>query len=179
MTSKFRSCGGGSVCSQTLRVRVLESFYVHSWLLFFYCVQFLSCFWLFATPLNAALQASLFFTISQSLLKLMSIRSWCHPTISSSDSPFSSYLQSFPASGSFRMSWLLASGGQSIGDSGSVLPKNIQDWFPLGLTGLTSLKSKVHSRVFSNTTVQKHHFFSAQPYLWSNSDIHAWLLEKP
>ena len=88
---------------------------------------------------------------------------WCHPTISSSDVPFSSCLLSFPASGSFLMSWLFASGGQSIGATGSVLLMNIQYWFPLGLTGLISFQSKGLSRVFSNTTVQKHQFFGAQP----------------
>ena len=93
---------------------------------------------------------------------------WCHPTILSSVIPFSSCLQSFTASGSFLMSQLLASGRQSIGTSASVLPVNIQDWLPLGLTGLTSLQSKGLSEVFSNTTVQKHHFFGAQPSLWSN-----------
>jgi len=89
---------------------------------------------------------------------------WCHPTISSSVIPFSSCLQSFLASGSFQMSQLFASGGQSIGVSASpsVLPMNIQNWFPLGLTGWISLQSKGLSRVFSNTTVQKHQFFSAQ-----------------
>ena len=83
---------------------------------------------------------------------------WSHPTISSSVIPFSSCLQSFSASGSFPMSWVFASGGQSIGvsASASVLPVNIQDWFPLGLTGLIPLQSKGLSRVFSNTTVQKH-----------------------
>ena len=88
---------------------------------------------------------------------------WCHPTISSSVVPFASYLQSFPASGSFPMSPFFASGGQSIGASASasVLPMNIQDWFPFRLTGLTSLQSKGFSRVFSNTTVQKHQFFTS------------------
>ena len=106
---------------------------------------------------------------------------WCHPTISSSVIPFSSCLQSFPASGSFSMSQFFASGGQSIGVSAStsVLPMNIQDWFPLGLTDLISLQSKGLSRVFSNTTVQKHQIFSTQSSLWSNSHIHTWLLEKP
>ena len=87
---------------------------------------------------------------------------WCHPTISSSVIPFSSCLQSFPALGSFPMSQFFTSGGQSIGASasGSVLPMNIQDWFPLGWTGWISLLSKGLSRVFSNTTVQKHQFFS-------------------
>ena len=89
---------------------------------------------------------------------------WCHPTISSSVVPFSSCLQSFPASGSFQMSQFFPSGGQSIGvsASASVLPMNIQDWFPLGLTGWISLLSKGLSRVFSNSTVQKHQFFGAQ-----------------
>ena len=106
---------------------------------------------------------------------------WCYPTISSSVIPFSSCLQSFPASGSFPMSQFLASGGQSIGASASasVLPMNIQDWFPLGWTGQISLQSKGLSRVFSNTTVQKHQFFSTQPSLWRNSHIHTWLLKKP
>ena len=89
---------------------------------------------------------------------------WCHPTISSSVVLFSSRLQSFPASGSFPMSQLFTSGGRSIGvsASASVLPMNIQDWFPLGWTGWISLQSKGLSRVFSNTTVQKHQFFSVQ-----------------
>ena len=89
---------------------------------------------------------------------------WCHSTISSSVVPFSSHLQSFPASGSFQISQFLASGGQSIGISASVslVPMNIQDWFPLGLTGWNFLQSKGLWRVFSNTTVQKHQFFSAQ-----------------
>ena len=90
---------------------------------------------------------------------------WCHPTISSSVIPFSSHLQPFPASGSFQMSQFFTSGGRSIraSASSSVLSMNIQDWFPLGMTGCISLQSKGLSRVFfSNTTVQKHHFFSTQ-----------------
>ena len=96
---------------------------------------------------------------------------WCHPTISSSVIPFSSCPQSFPASGSFQMSQLFPSGGQSIGLSASVsvLPMNIQGWLPLGWTGWVSLQSKGLSRVFSTTTVQKHQFFGAQLSLWSNS----------
>ena len=106
---------------------------------------------------------------------------WCHPTISSSVTPFSSCLQSFPASGSLPMSQFFASGDQSIGVSAStsVLPVNIQDWFPLGWIGWISLQPKGLSRVFSNTTVQKHQFFGAQLSLWSNSHIHTQLLEKP
>ena len=89
---------------------------------------------------------------------------WCHLNISSSVIPFSSHLQYFPASGSFPMSQFFTSGGQSIRDSASasVLPMNIQDWFPLGLAGLISMQSRELSRIFSNTTVQKHQFFSAQ-----------------
>jgi len=104
-----------------------------------------------------------------------------HPTISSSVIPFSSHLQSFPASGPFQVNQFFASGGQSIrvSASASVLPTNIQDWFPLRLTGLISLQSKGLSRVFSNTTVQKHQYFSTQLSLWSNSHIRTWLLEKP
>ena len=104
---------------------------------------------------------------------------WCHPTILSNVVPFSSCLQSFLASGSFPMSQFFTSGGQSIGASASasVLSMNIQDWFPLGLTGLISLQSTVLSRVFSNTTVQKHQFFGAQPSLRFNSLIHTWLLK--
>ena len=132
----------------------------------------------FATPWTAAHRASLSFTISWSLLRLMSIESMmpsnhlilCHP--------FSSCLQSFIASGSFLMSQLFTSGGQSIGasTSSSVLPMNIQDWFPLWLTGLISLPSKGFLKVFCNTTVQKRQSFGAQPSLWSNSHIHTWLL---
>ena len=98
---------------------------------------------------------------------------WCHPTISSSVIPFSSCPQSFPASGSFPVSQLFASGGQSIAVSAStsVLPMNIQGWFPLGLTGLISLQSKGLLRVFSSTTIQNHQFFSAQPSLWPNFHI--------
>ena len=106
---------------------------------------------------------------------------WCHPTISSRIIPFSSCLQSFLPSGSFLMSQFFASGGQIIvvSASASVLPMNIQDWFPLGWTGWISLQSKGLSRVFSNTTVQKHQFFGSQLSLLSNSHIHTWLLEKP
>ena len=106
---------------------------------------------------------------------------WCHPTISSSVSPFSSCPQSFPTSGSFPMSQLFPSGGQSIGVSvsASVLLKNTQDWSPLEWTGWISLQSKGLSRVFSNTTIQKHQFFGAQFSSQSNSHIHTWPLEKP
>ena len=104
---------------------------------------------------------------------------WCHPTISSSAAPFFSCPQSFTASGSFPVSRFFASDGQSIGASASVLPMNIQGWFPLVLTSLISLMSKGLSRVFSSTTIQKSQFFSAQHFSWSNFHIHTWLLEKP
>ena len=100
---------------------------------------------------------------------------WCHPTISCSPAFFS--LRTFSASGSFPMSQLFAA--SSIGASASVLPMNIQGWSPLGLTGWISLLSKRLSRVFSNTTIWKHQFLGTQPSLWSNSDTHTWLLEKP
>ena len=106
---------------------------------------------------------------------------WYHPAISSSVIPFSSYPQSLPAAESFPMSQLFAWGGQSIGisASASLLPKKSQGWSPLGWTGWISLQSKGLSRVFSNTTVQKHQFFSVQPTSESNSHIHTWPLEKP
>ena len=144
-------------------------------------VQLFSCVWLYVTPWTAVHQASLSFTISLNLLKLVSIESvmpsnhliLCHP--------LSSHLQFFPASGSFPMSQFFTTGGHSVGASvsASVLPINIQDVFPLGLTGLISLQSKGLSRVFSNTTVQKHQFFSTQPSLKLSSHTHTWLLEKP
>jgi len=144
-------------------------------------VQSLSRAWLFATPWIAARQASLSITNSQSLLKLMSIQSVMPSSHVILHHPFSSCPQSLPASGSFPMSQLFASGGQSIGVSAlaSVLPKNTQDWSPLGWTGWISLQSKEFSRVFSNTTVQKHQFFGAQLSSQSNSHIHTWPLEKP
>ena len=106
---------------------------------------------------------------------------WCNPTISTSVIAFSFHLQSFSASGSFSMSQFFTSGGQSIGvsASASVLPMNIQDWFPLGWTAWISLQSKGLSRVFSNTTVQNHQFFSTELSSKSNSHIHTWPLEKP
>ena len=114
-------------------------------------------------------------------LNLCPLSWWCHPTILSSVVPFSSCLQSFPASGSLLLSQVFTSCGQSIGASASAsfLPVNIQNWFPLGLTGWISLQSKGLSRVFSNTKVQNHQFFSAQLSLWYSSHIHTWLLEKP
>ena len=130
-------------------------------------------------PMDCRKQASLFFTISWSFLKLMSIESVmppnhlvpCHPLL----------LLPSIFSRSFPMSQPFTSGGQNIGasTSASVLSMNSQDWFRLGLTGLISLWFKGLSRVFSDTTAQKHKIFSAQPSLWSNSLIHTWLLKKP
>ena len=106
---------------------------------------------------------------------------WCHPTILFYVIPFCSCPQCFPASGSFPMSHLFASGGQSIGASAlaPVLPINIQGWVSLGLNGFISLLSKWLSRVFSSTTVWKHQFFSSQTSLWSSFHTHTWLLGKP
>ena len=143
-------------------------------------VQLLSCCLTLVSPWTAACQASLSFTIFRSLLKC-SLSWWCHPTISSSAVCFSSCPQSFQASGSFLMSWLFAQdmeGSQSIGASASVLPMNIQDWLPLGLTGLISLLSRKLSRVFYSTAIQNHKFFDSQPSLWSSSHNCTWLLEQ-
>ena len=144
-------------------------------------VQSLSCVWLFATPWIAARQASLSITNSQSSLKLTSIKSvmpsshliLCRPLLLLPPSP--------PSIRGFPMSQLFAWGGQSTGVSAlaSFLPKNTQDWSPLEWTGWISLKCKGLSRVFSNTTVQKHQFFGTQLSSQSNSQIYTWLLEKP
>ena len=118
--------------------------------------------------------------VSEACSDLCPLSQWCHPAISSSVIP-SSCPQSFPASGSFPVSQFFASGGQSTRASASAsgLPMSIQDWFPLGLTGLVSLLSKGLSRVFSSNRVQKHQYFSTQLSLWSISHIHTWPLEKP
>ena len=127
---------------------------------------------------HAAHQASLFFTISRSLRHLMSIESVMPSNHLILCRPLFLLPSIFPASRSFP---IFESSGWSIGASASasVLPVNIQGWFPLGLTGWISLQSKGLSRVFSSTTVQKHPFFSARLSLWSTSHIHTWLLEKP
>ena len=162
----------------------------HSWKYGFFphhrpCQPFLCSYsvWLFVTPWTTACQASLPFIISQSLLKLLSIKLvmpsnhliLCHPLL---------LLPSiFPSIMAFSNELVVPSGGQSIGASASasasVLSVNIQSWFLLGLTGFISLLSKGFSRVFSSTTVRKHQFFSTQPFLWSNSHIRTWLLETP
>ena len=132
----------------------------------------------FATLYTAACQVSLSFTISWSLLKLMSSDSVMPSNHIIPFSPFSSCPLPFPASESLPISGLFTSGGQSIGASTSVLPMNIQDWFPLGLTGWISSLSKWLLRVFSGTTVQMHQFFNIQASLWPSSHIRSWLLEK-
>ena len=144
-------------------------------------VQSLSPVWLFATHGLQHTRLSCTSPTPRACSNSCPSSWWCYPTISSSVIHFSSCLQSFPESGSFPMSQVFASSGQSTGASASasVLPMNIQDWFPLGQTGLIFLQSKGLSRVFSNTTVQKHQFLDTQLTLWSNSHIHIWLLEKP
>jgi len=144
-------------------------------------VQSLSHVQLSTTPWTAAYQASVSFTSSWSLLKLMSIESVMPSNHLILCPPFLLLLSIFPSIRSLPMSWLFASGGRSIGASASasVLPMNIQGWFPWGLTGLISLLSKGLSRVFSSITIQKHQFFGTQHSLWSNFHIHRWLLEKP
>ena len=135
---------------------------------------------IFATSWIAARQASLSIINSQSLLKLMPVESVMPSSHLILFRPFSSCPQSLPASGSFPMSQLFTWGGQSIGVSAltTVLPMKTQDWSPLGWTGWISLQSKGLSRVFSNTTVQKHQFLSTQLSSQSNSHIHTWPLEK-
>ena len=146
----------------------------------FSSVQLLSRVRFFATPWIAACQGSLSITNSWSSDSCPLSR-WCHPAISSSVVPFLSCPQSLPASESFPMSQLFAWGGQSIGVSASASfpPKKTQGWFPSEWTGWISLQSKGLSRVFSNTTVQKHQFFGAQLSSQSNSHIHTWPLETP
>ena len=144
----------------------------NKWKIVVVAVHSLSHVWLFAAPWTIACQASLSFTISQSLLKFVSIESvmlsnhlgLCHP--------FSFCLQSFPASESLPMSQLFAPGSRRIGASASVFQVNIQGWFPLGLTGLIFLQSKGLSKAFSSTTIWKHQFFHAWPSLWSSCHIH-------
>ena len=152
--------------------------YVH---IQFSSVQSLSRIQLFATPWITACQASLSITNSRVHSDSCPSSQWCHPAISSSVVPFSSSPQSLPASGPFPMSQLFPWGGQSTGLSAlaSFLPKNTQGWSPLQWTGWISLQSNGLSRVFSNTTVQKHQFFGTQPSSQSNSHIHTWPLEKP
>ena len=147
----------------------------------FSSVQSLSRVRLFVTPWITAHQASLSITNSRSLLKLMSIESMITSNHLILSCPLLLLPSIFPGIRVFSNESVLHINGQSIevSASASVLPLNIQDWLPLGLTSWISLQSKGLSRVFSNTTVQKHQFFGAQLSLWSNSHIHTWLLEKP
>ena len=144
-------------------------------------VQLLSRVRLFAAPWTAACQASLSITNSQSSPKLMSIKSVMPSKHLILCCPLLLLPSIFPSIRSFQMSQCFSSGGQSIGvsASASVLPMNIQDWFPLWWTSWISLQSKGLSRVFSNTTVQKHQFFGTQLSLQSNFHVHTWLPEKP
>ena len=142
-------------------------------------VQSLSHVRLFATLWTTAHQTSLSITNCWSLLKLMSIESVMLSNHLILCRPLLLLLSIFPVSGSFPMSQFFTSGSQRIGASASVLPVNNQDWLPWGLTSLIPLQSKGLSRVFSNTTVQKHQFFGTQLSLWSNSYVHIWLPEKP
>ena len=133
---------------------------------------------LFATPWTATCQASLSIANSCSFLKLMTIESVMPSNHLIFCCPLLLRHSIFPSVMVFSNELVCHIGSQSIGASASVLPRNIHDWFPLGLTSLISLQSKALSRIFSNTTVQKHWFFSVQLSLWSNSHIHTWLLEK-
>ena len=156
-------------------IRTLSLTHTH-----FVVLQLLSFVLLFEAPQISAYQAPLSSTLFQNSL-------WFTPWVcvalwpSKSASSFSVRLRSFPASRSFQTSRLCASNDHSIGDStsASVLPMNIEEWFPFGLTGLIALQFKGLSRVFSSITIWKHQFFRAQPSLLSNSHIHTWLLEKP
>ena len=171
-----------SPLTRTLCITKDLCFLKNAFIIQFSSVQSLSCICLFATPWIAARQASLFITNTQSSHSDSCPSSQrCHPAISSSVAPFSSRPQSLPASESFPMSQLFKWGGQSTGVSAlvSFLPKKSQGWSPSEWTGWISLQSKALSRVFSNTTVQKHQFFSTQPPSQSNSHIHTWSLEKP
>ena len=149
---------------------------IHPFVVFFSFVQLLSL--TLCNPMDCSMSG---FPVLHCLLEFAQIQvhcQWYHPTISFS--VVFSCPKSLPASGSFPMSWLFASGGQNIGAStlASVLPMNIQGWFPLGLTDLISLLSKGLSRVFSSITIQKHQFFGIQSSLWCNLPMHMWLLEE-
>ena len=157
------------------------SYFLLACFVFFVVVQSLSHVRLFATTWTVHARLPCLSWSSRVCSNSWPVSQWCHPRISSSVAPCSSCPQSFPASESFPVSQFFPSGGQSMGASGSasVLPMNIQSWFPLGVTGLISLQSRRLSRVFSNTTVQKHQFVGAQLSLWSNSHVRTRQLEKP
>ena len=175
--------------SENTQLCVLAEYFINSWtspVHQFSSVQLLSRAQLFVTPWIAARQASLSFTTSQGLLKLMSLSQWCHPTISSSVIPSPPVFSLSQHQGLFQ--WV--SSLHEVANIGNLIeikvsefqlqhPVNTQGWSPLGLTGVNSLQSKGLSRIFSNITVQMRQFFGAQLSLWSNSHIHTWLLEKP
>ena len=184
-------CGDGCIhtienCTLSICIVYYMSIISLKWLrkkytLNFSSVQSLSHIWLFATPWITARQASLFITSPRVHSDSRPSSPWCHPAIASSVVHFSSCPQSLPASESFPMSQLFTWGGQStrVSALSSFLPKKSQDWSLSEWTGWISLQSKGLSRVFSNTTVQKHQSFGAQPSSQSNSHIHTWPQEKP
>ena len=166
---------------KTLEVAITTDNILKLWSPLHFVVQSLSCIWLFVTPWTAACQASLSFTISQSLLKPMSIELVMSSNHFILCCPFLFLPSIFPSISVFSSElalcirwWKYWSFSFSIG-----LPRNIQGWFLLGLTGWNSLQSKGLSRVFFDTWAQKHQLFGAQPSSWSNSHIHTWVLEKP
>ena len=159
VASKEKRWGGGGWGTRA----IFWQHFIHQInLVQFSSVQLLSHVQLFVTPWTAACQPPCPSPTPGAYPNLCPLSQWCYPTISSSVIPFSSHLQSFPASGSFQMSQFFESGGQSIGVSASVLPMDIQNWLPLGWTGWIFLQSKGLSRVLSNTTVQQHQFFSTR-----------------
>ena len=171
-----------------LQISRVHKFFPFAWaslnslsLVLCYCYSVVQSCPTLCDPMDCSTQASLAFTVSQSLFKLMSIELMMPSNHLILCNSFLLLPSIFPSIRVFVMSWLFVTGGQSIGvsPSASVLLMNIQDWFPLGLTSLISLLSKGLSRVFSSTAVQRHQFFGAQPSLWSNSHIRTWLLEKP
>ena len=168
----------GHICCTDSKIRGTYSLALKG---FVVAIQLPSHVWLFVTPWTATQQAPLTFTISGVCSNSLSIESETLSNHFILYHTLSFSLHSFPASWSFLKSWLFTSCGQSIGAtaSASVLPMNIQGWFPLGLAGLISLLCKGPSRVFSGTTIQKLQFFNTQSSLWSSSHICTWLLEKP
>ena len=177
--SKTYILGSRDLCAEFFTEALLTI--AKNWKTAFSWVQLLSHVRLFATPWPAACQASLFFTNSWSLLRLMSIELVMPPNHLILCNPLLLLPSIFPSIRVFSDESVLCIRWPNIGvsASASALPMNIKDWFPLGWTGWVSLQSKWFSGVFSNTTVQKHHFFGTQLYSEPNSHIHTWPLEKP
>ena len=177
---KWNICALVEVSALTFCVPLYD-FYTCTYRPQFSSVQLFSPVWLFVMPWTAAARLACPSPTPRVCSNSCPLSQWCHTTISAFVVPFSAHFQCFPESGSFPMSQFFASGGQSIGvsASASVLPMNSQVLFPLGWTSWISLFTKGISRVFSNTTVQKHQFFTIQLSLESNSHIYTWLLEKP